>query len=310
MIFRIVVRRILQAILVSFLVSTFSFFLVRALPGDLALRIAAGTYGYDLVSTAAANEVRRELKLDLPLPRALASWWLDLGRLHLGDSMVSRRPVISEVRHYLSYTIWLALCAMTVAWLLGPLLGAVGALSNGRWIDLTIRLSGMAIRAIPGFLVGILLIVVFSVDLNAFPAAGTDRNTSVALPAVTVALGLAAGLASVTRESVLDVVHSAYYAFARTKGLSAKDAFLRHAIHNAAVPVIAYSGIQMAFLIEGIVAVETLFAWPGIGHALVHAIFARDVLMIQGAVLAMALLFVALSALTDFALLIVDPRQR
>jgi peptide/nickel transport system permease protein len=156
----------------------------------------------------------------------------------------------------------------------------------------------------------LLFIVAFSVQLAVLPAAGTEDSTSVVLPAVTLAVGLAAGLSRVTRDATQSVTTTGYFSFARTKGLSLRDALIRHGLRNVAVPVTAYVSVQLVFLIEGVVAVETLFAWPGIGHALVHAIFARDVPMIQGTVMVMALLFIALSTLTDFLILAVDPRRR
>lgn len=310
MLVRILARRLGQAVFVSLLVSTLSFFMMRALPGDAAMRVAAARYGHDLVTGAAADAVRAELKLDRPIAHALLAWWGDLLRLDLGISAVTAAPVVDEVSHQLGYTILLGLAAMGIALLIGPALGILCGLWPGSPFDQAARAIAAMIRAIPPFVLGLLFIVAFSVQLAVLPAAGTEDSTSVVLPAVTLAVGLAAGLSRVTRDATQSVTTTGYFSFARTKGLSLRDALIRHGLRNVAVPVTAYVSVQLVFLIEGVVAVETLFAWPGIGHALVHAIFARDVPMIQGTVMVMALLFIALSTLTDFLILAVDPRRR
>ena len=127
---------------------------------------------------------------------------------------------------------------------------------------------------------------------------------------MSLALGLAAVSSRVTRNSVVGVLKTPYYAFARTKGLNQTTAFVRHGVRNASVPVVAYHGVQLIYLIEGVVVVESLFAWPGIGHALVHAIVARNVPMIQGTALVMGLMFVSLNAVVDALCWWLDPRQR
>jgi len=307
---RIIVRRLVQALLVSLMVSTLSFVMMRALPGDAAMRVAAARYGHDLVTARAADAVRAELKLDRPVASALFAWWGDVLRLDLGTSAVTAAPVVDEVSHQLGYTIRLALAAMGIALLAGPLLGVLCGLWPGSAFDQTWRALAAAIRAVPPFILGLLLIIAFSVEMAALPAAGTMDSTSLVLPAITLAVGLTAGLIRVTRDALKSVTESGYFAFARTKGLSLSEALVRHGLRNAAAPVTAYVGVQLAFLIEGVVAVETLFAWPGIGHALVHAIYARDVPMIQGTVMAMAILFIGLSALADLAILAIDPRRR
>lgn len=307
---RLFLRRLVQALLVSLMVSTLSFFMMRALPGDAAMRVAAARYGHDLVTARAADAVRAELKLDRPVASALFAWWGDVLRLNLGTSAVTAAPVVDEVSHQLGYTIRLALASMGIALLFGLVLGVLCGLWPGSVFDQAWRALAAAIRAVPPFILGLLLIVAFSVEISALPAAGTMDSTSLVLPALTLAVGLSAGLIRVTRDALKSVTESGYFAFARTKGLSLNQALLRHALRNAAAPVTAYLSVQLVFLIEGVVAVETLFAWPGIGHALVHAIYARDVPMIQGTVMAMALLFVCLSALADFAILAIDPRRR
>jgi peptide/nickel transport system permease protein len=309
-ILRILLRRLGQAVLVSLLIGTLSFFMVRALPGDLAMRVAAGRYGYDLVTTASAAQVRSELRLDRPAPQALAAWLGDVARLQLGTSWVSKRPVIEEVASSLQYTVTLAGVSMALALMMGISLGVWACMSRRRWIDHTLLVLAAAVRSIPPFVLGLLLIITFAVQFNSLPAAGPEGSVGIILPALTLAASLAAGIGRVTRETMTAVTQSEYFSFALTKGLSRHVAILRHAIRNCATPVVSYTSVQLAFLIEGVVIVETLFAWPGLGHAMVHAIFGRDVPVIEGTVLALSLFFILLSTAVDLLMVAVDPRAR
>jgi peptide/nickel transport system permease protein len=303
-------RRLVQALLVALVVIVVSFFMMRALPGDPAYRIASARYGEDQVSTAAAERVRAELRLDDPWPQALGGWLARSARLDLGISFVTGAPVVREIQEQLGHTLVLSAVAMFASLLIGPPLGAWLGWRAGSRLDRAVRLGAVFIKAIPPFLIGVVLVVAFSIQFASLPAAGHADATSVILPALTLAIGLAAGSCRVTRDAMQRVGGSEYLMFARTKGLSERDTFVRHGLRNAAAPVVAYLGIQLVFLIEGVIAVETLFAWPGIGHALVHAVFGRDIPMIQGTALVMALMFVTLNALVDVATVAIDPRRR
>jgi len=303
-------HRLWQAFLVALIVGTLTFFLMRLLPGDMAFRIAASRYGYDLVSATAAEAVRAELGLDRPLWQALAAWWGDLLRLNLGTSLVSGEPVLHELAHELGRTLQLSATALVLSALLGVPLGLLAGRRPGGWLDSLTLTMAVLLRAVPPFVLGLVLILGLAVQLSALPAAGHGEHGSLVLPALTLALPLAALSCRVARDAMVSVGGSAYFAFAMTKGLSERQAMLRHGLRNIGVAVVAYLGVQMVVLVEGVVVVETLFAWPGIGHALVHAIFGRDVPMIQGAALAMGLLFVLFNALVDLACQVIDPRRR
>ncbi|CAM5410998.1 ABC transporter permease [Thauera mechernichensis] len=306
----IALRRGGQAGAVALLVGTLSFFMMRWLPGDFAYRIAAGRYGYDLVSAEAAEAVRRELGLDAPWYTALADWWLQLLRFDLGESLVTGHRIIDEVAHQLGHTLSLAFAAIALSVVIALPLGIAAGLRPRGWADRLGEGAAIALRAFPPFLLGLLLVIAAANLSDAIPAAGHGEAGNLLLPALTLALGLAAASSRVARESVARVVASDYYAFALTKGLSPRLALWRHGVRNAALPVIAYLGVQLAFVIEGVVILETLFAWPGIGHALVHAVFWRDVPMIQGTCLMLGLCFVLLNAAVDLACLLLDPRRR
>ncbi|EPC00346.1 ABC transporter permease [Litchfieldella anticariensis FP35 = DSM 16096] len=306
----LLLQRLFQAGLVAWMVGTLTFVLTRTLPGDMAYRIAAGRYGHDMVDSAAAEAVRAELALNQPASRAYFGWLWDLLQFDLGRSLVSGEPVVRELWHQLGHSLGLAAVAVALSLLLGPPLGLAAGLRPRGMLDRISEVVASVLRALPPFAVGLVLILVFAVSLGWLPAAGHGRLEHSVLPALTLALGLAAVSSRVARNAMADVSQSAYYAFSRTKGLSDGLTFVRHGLRNVAVPVIAYLGVQFVYLIEGVVVVETLFAWPGIGHALVHAIVARDVPMIQGTALIMGLLFVLLNTLVDIACHLLDPRRR
>ena len=306
----VLLRRLLQVALLAIVIGTVCFFMARSLPGDMATRVAAGRYGYDLVSNAAADAVRLELGLNQPLGVALMQWWGDIARLNLGKSLVTSEPVWEELAYHLGSTIQLTLATLLIATSVGLPLGVWAGLHRGGWVDRFTLAAAVVLRATPPFLLAVVLMVWVAVRMGALPVAGADQSGSLILPALTLALGLAAGLARVTRSAVAEACASESFEFARTKGLTDRQALLRQGLRQAALPVVAYLGIHAVLLVEGTVVVETLFAWPGIGHALVHAVFGRDVPMIQGAALCMGVLFVIFNLMVDAACLALDPRQR
>jgi len=301
--------RLFQALLVALTVGLLTFIMVRLLPGDLAFRIAAGRYGYDMVNSAAAEAVRQELSLDQPAVSAFFHWFWNLIRFDLGHSLVTGELVRDAIVHELGHSLDLAATAMLLSLIIGPPLGIVAGVRSGGVIDHLLLASSVVLRSVPQFAIGIVLIMLFSVKAGVLPAAGHGHFLSRILPAVTLALGLAAVSSRVARDAMISVLNSEYYMFGRTKGLSGFELFLRHGLRNVAVPIITYMGMQFVYLIEGVVVVEILFAWPGIGHGLVHAVVARDVPMVQGTALVMGLMFVFLNALVDFLNRMVDPRR-
>lgn len=303
-------QRGIQALIVAALVGTLSFLMMRLLPGDTAFRVAAGRYGYDMVTAQAAEAVRAELGLGQPWLEALGTWWWQLLRLDLGTSAVTGAPVIDEIGHQLGHTLQLALAALAVSCVVAVPLGFAAGLRPRGPVDRLTSVLSLLLRALPPFVLGIVLVTVFAVQWTLIPAGGHDSHGTLIAPAVTLGLGLAATGMRVARNAMARVTGSAYFLFARTKGLPDAAALLHHGIRNTAVPVVAYLGVQLVFLVEGVVVVETLFAWPGIGHALAHAIFGRDVPMIQGAALVMGLMFVLLNTLVDLACAWIDPRLR
>ncbi|WP_052665072.1 ABC transporter permease [Nitriliruptor alkaliphilus] len=307
---RVLRRRLIQALWVTLFVSTLSFAIVQSLPGDMAFRIAAGRYGYDQVTAATADALRAELGLDRPAWQQLVSWWGDLARLDLGASTVTGRPVTEELALFLSSTLQLTFVALAMSVTLGVVLGVASVLRRGRLLDRLATVWISATRATPPFLLGLLLIVVFSVHLGWLPATGHGQARNLILPAGTLAIGLSGLFTRITRDVVGRIQDSDHVGFAATKGLPVRSLLSRHVARNASVTLLAYIGVQALILIEGVLVVELVFAWPGLGHALVHAVFWRDVPMLQATTLALGLLVVALNTAVDLASLALDPRPR
>ncbi|MCG6111257.1 MAG: ABC transporter permease [Paracoccus sp.] len=309
MIWRALGYRAAQAGVVAFLVGVLTFLMMQALPGDMAFRIAAGRYGYDMVTADAAAAVRAELGLDRPAWAAFAVWLGDLARLDLGVSVISGRPVWDEIRHQLGASLHLAGAALLLSMLIGPPLGILAGLRTGGWLDRGLLVLSSGLRAVPQFLMGLILIVLVSIQLGWLPAAGHGRAEHIILPALTLALGLAAVSARMARDAMAGVAARPFYAFGRWKGLSEGQMLRRHGLRNIGVAMVTFLSLQFVMLVEGVVVVESIFGWPGIGHALVHAIFGRDVPMVQGTALLLGLGFVALNALTDLLTRLIDPRE-
>jgi peptide/nickel transport system permease protein len=306
----VVVRRGAQAVAVALLVSVLCFLIVLRLPGDAAYRIAAGRYGYDLVDQETAESVRGELGMDRPAWQQLLTWLGDLVQLDFGESLVTSRPVLDEVGYYLLGTVQLAALALVLAALLGGGLGVLAAWRPGGVVDRLTIAWVAGVRAVPPFLLGLLLVVVLSAQLGLLPAVGHGDAASIVLPALTLGAGLSGLVARVTRDAVVEVRQSDYVRFAQTKGLAERWVLLRHVVRNAAVVLVPYLGVQAVILIEGVVVVESLFAWQGLGHAMVHAVFWRDVPVLQATALVLALLVVAVNTVVDLVVLWLDPRPR
>lgn len=307
---RILARRAAQALGVCIAVTVTCFVIVQSLPGDIAFRIAAGRYGYDKVDAAAAAGIRAELGLDRPVWEQLGAWVLDALRFDFGTSLVTGVPVAEELGRHLGATVELAAWALLASVAAGLAIGTAAAHRPGgvpaRLTDLWVAV----VRALPPFVLGLVLIIVFSVQLGWVPAAGHGQQGSAVLPALTLAVGLSGLFARVTRDAVGQVLASDQAHFAATKGLGARLVFLRHVLRNAGTTLVAYLGVQVLVLVEGVVVVESLFAWPGLGHALVHSVFWRDVPSMQATVLALALIVVVVSTVVDLAVLALDPRTR
>ncbi len=318
---KILLQRLLQAVLMAWSVGTLTFIITRSLPGDMAYKIAAGRYGDDAVSTSAANAVAEELGLHRSAFEQYVSWMTDLASLDLGNSLVTGAPIVVELQNQLSYTLVLAGLAILVSALIAFPLGIYSGIRSARksentpkshasLFDKTALVFSTFVRSQPVFCLGLILIFIFALELKWLPVAGSSGFVYTILPVMTLGLSLAAISNRVIRNSTVNAVQSGYFHFAKIKGLSALEAFRCHALPNIVIPALAFMGIQLIGLIEGVIMIESLFAWPGIGHGLSHAVFARDITMLQGTALLMGILFVLVNTLVDLSQYALDPRVR
>ena len=298
-------RRLLAAVPTLWGVATAVFVMARLLPGDPA-RVIAGV----LATEEQVERLRHELGLDQSLPVQYADYMGRLVRLDLGTSAHFGDSVASEIASRLPYTAELALAAISIATVLGVLAGVAAALRRNTVIDLAISAVSALGISVPTYWLGLMLIVLFAIQLRLLPAAGADEPASIVLPAVTLAtlsLGL---IARMTRSSLLEVLAQDYVRTARAKGLPAWRVVLGHGLRNALVPVVTALGLQFGALLGGAVLTESVFGWPGVGRLLLDSIASRDYPMVQGLVLLFAVTYVVVNLLVDLLYLAIDPRVR
>jgi peptide/nickel transport system permease protein/oligopeptide transport system permease protein len=298
-----VARRALAGIPTLWGVATVVFVMARLLPGDPA-RVIAGV----LASPEDVERIRQQMGLNQPLAVQYLDFLGSLLRLDLGTSAHTGAPVIEEIVSRLPYTIELAVVALAVAIVAGVLAGVVAAIRRNTPLDLLV--SGLSVFGVsmPVYWLGLMLIIVFAIDLRVLPAAGADEPTSILMPALTLALFSIGLIARMTRSSMLEVLGQDYVRTARAKGAPFRSVVFRHALRNALLPVITVIGLQFGALLGGAVVTETVFAWPGVGRLLVDSIFFRDYPVVQGLVLMFGTTFVVINLLVDLLYAYVDPR--
>jgi len=304
------IRRLTMALLVAVLVSMIIFLLMRLAPGDPAEAIAIARSGSQTHTPAELAEIRRQERLDAPLPAEYARWLRQALQGDLGRSMVTARRVGPEIMTRLPATIELIAASMVLALLLAIPLGIWAAARKDSFVDRIFSVATAVGVSTPAFWLGYLLILVFAVQLNWLPAAGKSDWRSLVLPVLSIAPGLAAVTARLVRGNMIETLGEKYVRTARAKGLPERVILGRHALPNAIGPVLAVAALQFGLLLEGATVIETVFAWPGIGRLLVNAVLDRDFPVVQGSVLFLAVIFVLANLASDIAQAVIDPRVR
>jgi peptide/nickel transport system permease protein len=331
----IVLKRLATAIPSLLGVIVVSFLLTRVLPGDTASYFAGPA-----ATPQAIAEVRKQLGLDKSLPEQFARYVVDLAHGNLGTSLTTGQPVVTEIANRLPASGELTLLGLLIALSIAVPLGILAAVREGSWIDHLCRVIVTSGVSLPVFFTGLLLVYVFYFQLGWSPAPlgrldvfygappqvtgfylidaliARDFETfraafaQLILPAATLAIFSLAPLARITRGSMLAVMGSDFVRTARASGLTPKTVILTYAFRNAMLPVVTTLGMVFSFLLGANVLVEKVFAWPGIGSYAVEALIASDYAPVQGFVLAMAILYVALNLMIDLLYGIIDPRVR
>jgi peptide/nickel transport system permease protein len=312
---RYLARRLLLAIPVLVGVSIVVFMVLHLSPGDPAeIMLGSAATKEDLA------RLRADLGLNEPLPLQYARWIGHVVRGDLGRSLWMRRPVLPDVLDRFRATLVLTGTALLISTVGGVTLGVLSATRPHSWLD---RLSGMAAlfgASMPVFWLGIVLMVIFSLQLGWLPASGMwapygggnarDLLAHLVLPAVTLAAASVTIIARLTRSTMLEVLGQDYIRTARAKGLVERLVVVRHGLRNALIPIVTVVGVQAGYLLGGAVLTETVFAWPGVGTLMVQGILARDFPLVQGCVLVIALAFVVINLAVDLLYAWIDPRIR
>jgi peptide/nickel transport system permease protein/oligopeptide transport system permease protein len=302
---RYVLRRLLLAVPVVLGVSVAVFLMASAIPGDPATVLAG-----DTASAEQVERLRHDLGLDQPLPIQYLHFLDRLAHGSLGESTRTHREVLLEIADRFPYTLALTLGAVTLSTVLGLALGIVAALQRGRAADYLTMGFAIVGLSVPTFLIAILGIIVFSLNLHWLPVSGAFSPASYVLPTVTLSLHSAAVKARITRSSMLEVLGHDYLRTARAKGLRERVVILRHALKNALIPISTIIGIQFGALLGGAYIIENIFGWPGIGRLATQAVFNRDFPLVQGTVLVSAVTFVLVNLAVDVLYAWLDPRIR
>jgi peptide/nickel transport system permease protein len=303
-------RRFALAALSALLVTIIGFTLLRLAPGDPAELIALARYGQTSLSAAEINVIRHEERLDSPLPAEYLRWLSRVLRGDFGRSLVTGQPVLDEIRRRLPATLELAFATVLLSLATSIPVGVIAAVRKNSWLDRLIEGATLVGVSLPPFWTAYLLILLFAVRLDWLPASGRGGVEHLVLPATSIAIGLAAVNARLTRSGMLEALAQRYVRTAIAKGLTNRAVLIRHALPNAITPVLALSSVQFGFLIEGAVVTETVFAWPGIGRMLVEAVFDRDFPVMQACLLVVAAVFLLANLTADIAQALLDPRAR
>jgi peptide/nickel transport system permease protein len=306
-------RRILASVPVMITVAVFVFLLLRLTPGDPAAIIAG-----DMATPEQLEKIRAALGLDKPIVVQFLSWFWLLLQGDLGVSLISNTPVTAMIGKHIEPTVSLALVTIVLSVLIAVPLGVIAAWRHGTWIDYAVMTISVVGFSVPVFVIGYILIQVFAIDLKWFPVQGFRSITKgvgpfaerAILPALTLASIYIALIARMTRASVLEVLGEDYVRTARAKGLKENTVLFRHALRNAAVPVLTIIGTGFALLVSGVVVTESVFNIPGIGRLTVDAILARDYPVIQGMILLTSGIYVLVNLLIDLSYSFFDPRIR
>lgn len=279
--------------------------LTRLIPGDPA-RVIAGLQASD----EEVGRIRHMMGLDQPVFVQFWRFLEDLVHGNLGTSARTGTSVTSELWARLPFTLELAVVGTLIGVVSGVLLGVIAATHRDRWIDSVVSAIGVMGISMPVYWLGLLLILLFSVQLKLLPVAGADRPSSLILPAITIGVSLMAVVSRVTRSSMLEVLGQDYVRSVRANGSPERLVVYKHALRNAFIPVLTVIGLQFGTLLGGAVLTETIFAWPGIGQLAVTSIQARDYPMVQGIVFIFAAMFIVVNIITDLLYTVVDPRVK
>lgn len=300
-----IASRVLQLLVTLLVITVLVFAMLRLIPGDPAMVIAGTEATPELVA-----RIRESLGLERPLAVQLARYLGDVLTGDLGRSIRTGAPVTAEMYPRFVATLQLTLASLLVAVLGGTLVGVAAALHRGRLADTAILISSLAGTSAPSFWVGLVLMIYIGFEANLLPIAGYDTALHLVLPALTVAVGGMPMIIRLVRAALMETLEEDYVRTARAKGLRERAVVMKHALRNALVPVVTVVGLELGRLLGGVVVVESVFAWPGLGRMLLEAIQARDFPVVQGSVLLFSVFLILTNFAIDLCYGVIDPRIR
>ena len=307
-----ILKRLLLAVPTLLAVLSIVFVLARVLPGDPAQTILG-----DQATQEALTAMRHRLGIDKPIGAQYVDFLFNAVRGDWGNSLVTGKPVVEEVRHVLPYTIDLTVTAILIGALLGIPLGVWSAMHRNSFIDYAVRVGSLLGLSFPAFVLAILLLLAFAIQLRWFPVISTgrlddpvERLRSLVLPALSLGIIMAAYVTRVTRSSMLEVLSEDYVRTARAKGVPTRAVIWRHAFRNGLIPVVTVVGLYLGILIGNSVLTEIVFNRPGLGKLMVSALNQRDYTVLQGMMVVYAFAIVLVNLLTDLTYGFIDPRVK
>ena len=301
---RYLIRRVVQSILLFFGVVVLVFFLVRLTGDPTSLMLSRDA------SPEQVEALRDQLGFDRPVLVQLADYVGGIATGDFGDSLRFRAPTLELVLDRVPLTIWLATLAILIALVIAVPLGIVAGMNPNKFPDFAARTVGLAGQVTPSFWLGLILILVFAVELGWFPSFGIGSWKHYVLPALALSVGAVGRLVRLTRSAVLEISSADFVRTAVSKGLSRTAVASRHVLRNAAIALVSVVSVQYTYLLGGAVYIETIFALPGLGSLLEEAIRARDFPLVQTITLFIAAFAITLSLLSDVVYALLDPRIR
>ncbi len=303
---RYLLARLLGAAVTLFLVSIVVFVLLSLAPGDPAEMILMGRQATE----EDIAQLRHEMGLDVPIHVQYVRFVWDALHGDLGRSWLNNEPVMHELGRVFPATVKLSLLALLLATIVGSAMGIIAAVRQYSVLDFFTRIVGLLGVSIPIFWLGLMLISLFAVQLHWLPSSGRGSWRHMILPVIALATYSVAVIARMARSCMLEVLREDYIRTARAKGLPESVTIYRHALKNALIPIVTVVGLQLGYLLGGAIVTETVFAYPGLGWAMMQALFARNYPVVRGGVLLMATAFIAVNLFVDILYVYLDPRIR
>ena len=301
---RFILFRFMQAFVTLLLVTAVRFVLVRLVGDPTHLMLPPEAREED------RQILREQLGISDPVPVQYGRYLAEISRADFGESYRYQQPALAVVFDRFGATATLTIAALVVACMVGLPFGILSAMWRGSWVDQLGSVLAMLGQAAPPFLLGLILLRIFAVDLGWVPSVGFGSFSHLILPAIALGWYSAAGIMRMTRSSMVDVLESDYIKMARIKGLPSRSVVGKHALRNAALPVVTFIGLQFGVLFGGAVSVEAIFAWPGMGQLILESIANLDYSVVQAAVLSLAFIFIVINFTLDVLYALIDPRIR